>query len=105
MSSSLRSQARDSTRRRVAVVRAWSLRMLDVVPGLRRLVNDLVRIEVIDRSMVIAAQGLLTLVPLLIVLLQLVGLLGSMLQDAGAGDALRVLVRVVAGTLRWTWTK
>ena len=54
----------DSVRR----LRAWSLEMLDVVPGLRRLVNDLVRVEVIDRAMVIAAQGLLALVPLLIVL-------------------------------------
>lgn len=40
----------------------------DLVPGLRRLVGDLVRVEVIDRSMVIAAQALLALVPLLIVL-------------------------------------
>jgi membrane protein len=59
---------RNRTRARVAVVRAWALEMLDVVPGLRRLVNELVRIGVIDRCMVIAAQGLLALVPLLIVL-------------------------------------
>jgi membrane protein len=58
----------DSVRSRVQRVRAWALEMLDVVPGLRRLVNELVRVEIIDRAMVIAAQGLLALVPLLIVL-------------------------------------
>ncbi len=58
----------DSVRARVDGVRAWALRMLDVVPGLRRFVNELVRVEIIDRAMVIAAQGLLALVPLLIVL-------------------------------------
>jgi membrane protein len=41
--------------------------MLDVIPGLRRFISELVRVEVIDRAMVIAAQGLLALVPLLIV--------------------------------------
>lgn len=48
-------------------IRDWALRMLDIVPGLQRFVTELVRVEVIDRAMVIAAQGLLALVPLLIV--------------------------------------
>jgi membrane protein len=48
-------------------IRDWGLRMLDIVPGLQRFVTELVRVEVIDRAMVIAAQGLLALVPLLIV--------------------------------------
>jgi len=43
------------------------MRMLDVVPGLQRLVNDLVRTEFIDRAMVIGAQALLALIPLLII--------------------------------------
>ena len=49
-------------------LRELALRMLDIVPGLQRLVTELVRVEVIDRAMVIAAQGLLALVPLLIVM-------------------------------------
>jgi membrane protein len=49
-------------------LRELALRMLDIVPGLQRFVTELVRVEVIDRSMVIAAQGLLALVPLLIVM-------------------------------------
>jgi membrane protein len=49
-------------------IRDWGLRMLDIVPGLQRFVTELVRVEVIDRAMVIAAQGLLALVPLLIVM-------------------------------------
>jgi membrane protein len=52
----------------VAWARTTALRLLDVVPGLRRLVSDLVRIELIDRSMIIAAQGMFALVPLLIVM-------------------------------------
>jgi membrane protein len=48
--------------------RETAMRMLDVVPGLQRFVNELLRVEVIDRSMVIAAQGLLALIPMLVVL-------------------------------------
>jgi membrane protein len=48
-------------------LRDWGLAMLDVIPGLRRFTTDLARVEIIDRAMVIAAQGLLALVPLLIV--------------------------------------
>lgn len=42
--------------------------LVDRVPILGRLVNDFVRIEFIDRCMLIAAQGLLALIPMLVVL-------------------------------------
>jgi membrane protein len=61
-----------TVRQRVEGLVVWgretAMRMLDVVPGLQRFVNELIRVEVIDRSMVIAAQGLLALIPLLVVL-------------------------------------
>ena len=43
-------------------------RVLDTVPSVRRTVDDLLRVEFLDRTMVIAAQGLLALVPLVVVL-------------------------------------
>ncbi|MEI5675689.1 MULTISPECIES: hypothetical protein [unclassified Nocardioides] len=43
-------------------------RVLDTVPPVRKVVAELVRVEFIDRSMVVAAQGLLALVPLVVVL-------------------------------------
>jgi membrane protein len=43
-------------------------RILDTVPPVRRAVDDLVRVEIVDRAMVIGAQALLALVPMLIVL-------------------------------------
>ena len=42
--------------------------LIDQVPILGRLIHDFVRIEFIDRCMLIAAQGLLALVPMLVVL-------------------------------------
>jgi membrane protein len=42
--------------------------LVDQVPILGRLIHDFVRIEFIDRCMLIAAQGLLALVPMLVVL-------------------------------------
>jgi membrane protein len=42
--------------------------LADKIPGLHRFVSDLAGVEVFDRSVVIAAQALLGLVPLLIVL-------------------------------------
>jgi len=42
--------------------------LVDRVPILGRLVNEFVRIEFIDRCMLIAAQGLLALIPMLVVL-------------------------------------
>ncbi len=63
-----------------ARARALVYRVLDTVPPVRRTVDDLMRVEVLDRSMVIAAQGLLALVPLLVVL---VAYLPSELTTAG----------------------
>jgi membrane protein len=48
--------------------RAVALHTMDVVPGLRRTLGDLSRVEMFDRSVVMAAQALLGLVPLLILL-------------------------------------
>jgi len=42
--------------------------MLERVPGARRGLSELARVEVVNRAMILAAQALLTLVPLLIVL-------------------------------------
>jgi membrane protein len=58
----------DWGRRTFERLRAFAFRLLDTVPLLRRTVDELVRVEVIDRSMVIAAQALLALVPLVVVL-------------------------------------
>src|SRR4051794_36320969 len=49
-------------------LRVLALRALDTVPLLRRTVDELLRVEVIDRAMVVAAQALLALIPLLIVM-------------------------------------
>jgi membrane protein len=51
----------------VAWGRAQGDRVLQTVPAARRLVSDLLRVEVVDRSMALAAQALLALVPLLVV--------------------------------------
>ncbi len=55
---------------RYAVGRARGLAatVLDTVPPVRRTVQELVRVEVIDRTLVVAAQALLALVPLVVVL-------------------------------------
>lgn len=42
--------------------------LVDRIPILGRLVNDFIRLEFIDRCMLIAAQGLLALIPMLVVL-------------------------------------
>jgi membrane protein len=52
----------------VAAGRSLVLRVLDTVPPVRRSVDELLRVEFLDRTMVIAAQGLLALVPLVVVL-------------------------------------
>jgi membrane protein len=49
-------------------VRAMVRRVIDTVPVVRTLVDGMVRIELIDRSMAIAAQAMLALVPMLAVL-------------------------------------
>ena len=43
-------------------------RVLGTVPVVRSIITGLVRIELIDRSMAIAAQAMLALVPMLVVL-------------------------------------
>ena len=43
--------------------------LVDRIPVLGRLVNEFVRIEFIDRCMLIAAQGLLALIPTFVVML------------------------------------
>lgn len=49
-------------------VRNIGMAAVDKVPGLHRFVSELTRVEFFDRSMVIAAQALLGLIPLLIVM-------------------------------------
>jgi len=49
----------------VASVRARAQETLDVVPGARLTVSEFAKMELIDRSMAIGAQGLLALIPLL----------------------------------------
>ena len=51
-----------------ARARAFIRRMIDTVPLVRALVDGMIRIELIDRSMAIAAQAMLALVPMLAVL-------------------------------------
>lgn len=49
-------------------LRDRGLRLLDVVPGLRLALDELVRVEFIDRMVVVAAQSLFALVPLFVVI-------------------------------------
>lgn len=51
-----------------SALRSWALEVLDTVPPVGKTVSELLRVEFVDRAMVIAAQGLLALVPLVIVL-------------------------------------
>lgn len=53
---------------RLARLRAWSLGLLDIVPGLRLALDDLIRVEFIDRMVVVAAQSLFAMVPLFVVI-------------------------------------
>lgn len=49
-------------------LRDRGLRLLDIVPGLRLALDDLVRVEFIDRMVVVAAQSLFAMVPLFVVI-------------------------------------
>ena len=49
-------------------LRAWGIRLLDVVPGVRMALDDLLRVEFIDRMVVVAAQSLFAMVPLFVVI-------------------------------------
>lgn len=73
-----------SARERLAGAEAWGRRRAAAVlrvPMARRLVSDLARVEVVDRSMALAAQALLALLPLLVVAV-------AFLPDALVGAAL-----------------
>lgn len=48
--------------------RRLAMILLDLVPGLRRTLTEFARVEIIDRAMIIAAQTLFSVTPLLIVL-------------------------------------
>jgi len=52
----------------IAWARALAYRILDTVPPVRRTVDELLRVEFVDRAVVIAAQALFALVPLVVVL-------------------------------------
>src|SRR3954453_19365011 len=52
----------------IAGGRALAYRILDTVPPVRRTVDELLRVEFVDRAVVIAAQALFALVPLVVVL-------------------------------------
>jgi membrane protein len=88
----------------VARVRALVYRVLDTVPPVRRSVDELVRIEVVDRSMAIGAQALLALVPMVLVLAAFlphavtgVGL--ERIEDVtGLGDVGHQITRGVTGS-------
>lgn len=58
----------ETARGLVSRVQGLAYRVLDTVPPLRRTVDELVRVEFVDRSMVVAAQALLALIPLVVVL-------------------------------------
>lgn len=51
-----------------ARLRALIVTVLDVVPGLRPLIRELGRIELIDRSLALGAQALLAIIPMLMAL-------------------------------------
>jgi membrane protein len=85
--------------------------LLDIVPGARRTLTDIVRVEFLDRSMVIAAQALFSVTPLLVVfaafapprfsasiLDQVTSLLGIQGKDAGALDTAATVQHVRAQT-------
>lgn len=74
--------------------------LVDRIPGVRRVLVDLAEIEVFDRSVVIAAQALLGLVPLLIVLVaflppEMADVIVARFENATGMDA----TPVVRGTL------
>jgi membrane protein len=59
---------RDGLGRGLRTARSVARGVVETVPLVGRILQDLVRIEVIDRSMAIAAQAMLALVPMLVVL-------------------------------------
>src|SRR6187551_3805403 len=66
--------------------------LIDRIPILGRLVSEFLRIEFIDRCMLIAAQGLLALIPMLVVLAAFLPdltseAIGSFTNAAGIGTS------------------
>lgn len=59
---------RASLTARYRIRRTQATELVDRIPILGRLLSEFVRIELIDRCMLIAAQGLLALIPMLVVL-------------------------------------
>jgi membrane protein len=57
-----------AVRTSLSALRQQATRVLDLVPALRRLLSELSRIELLDRSLALGAQALLALIPMLMVL-------------------------------------
>jgi membrane protein len=55
------------SRSRLERARARAVDVVDTVPAVGRILTELVRVELVDRSVVVAAQSLFALVPLLLV--------------------------------------
>lgn len=69
-------------------LRRQAARVLDLVPPLRRMLSELRRIELLDRSLALGAQALLALIPMLMVL-------GAFIPHAWVEDLLRQIRDVV----------
>jgi membrane protein len=54
--------------RLVRRLQQWSTGAYEVVPGLRRAIEDLIRVEILDRALLVAAQSLFAMAPLLVVM-------------------------------------
>jgi membrane protein len=57
-----------AVRTSLTALRQQATRVLDLVPSVRRLLSELSRIELLDRSLALGAQALLALIPMLMVL-------------------------------------
>ena len=75
--------------------RLWS-KAWEAVPWARRLVNDLGRIELVDRSTALGAQALLALIPLMMSL----GVLAPTTWSSGIVDQVREVIGVRDETMR-----
>jgi membrane protein len=70
-------------------LRAWARQTYEAIPYLRRIVDELARVELLDRSLALGAQALLALIPLLMVV--------GAFMPAAWGDELTKQVRDVLG--------
>lgn len=71
------------------------LRVLDIVPGLRHVLRELGRVELLDRSMALAAQALLALIPMLMAL----GAFAPKSWGRGVLDQIRDIIGTQGDTL------